>query len=238
MFDPVLAAAILESCIADCDSSLYLYGSVATGMAQPGLSDVDLLTVGLPSAEAADVTRALSARFSDLCRGVEVAVAQESDFRGESDESYGSRVFLRHYCVHLAGPDMHSSLPDFPADVRAARGFNGDIAQHAQRWKTELADGSDAARLSRRLARKSLLAVAGLVSVHDETWTTDRATAAARWAEIEPILADDLQTLLLWSGECATHDRGSVAAALDGVISRIILDFETLIGLWQVEPGC
>jgi hypothetical protein len=207
-------------------------------MAQPGLSDVDLLTVGLRPADAADVARALSERFSGLCRGVEVAIAQESDFRGESDESYGSRVFLRHYCVHLAGPDLHSSLPDFPADVRAARGFNGDIAQHSQWWRMQLDDECDVAPLSRRLARKSLLAVAGLVSMHDDTWTTDRATAAARWAEIEPSLADDLQTLLLWSGEGATHDRGSVEAALDGVVSRIVLDFETLVGLWQVEPGC
>jgi hypothetical protein len=57
--------------------------------------------------------------------------AQRSNFSHESDEAYGGRVFLRHYCVHLVGPDLHSALPDFTADVRAARGFNGDIAQNA-----------------------------------------------------------------------------------------------------------
>ena len=232
VFEPVLGAAIIANRIAGHDSSMYLYGSVATGIAQPGRSDVDLLTVGLPAGEAADVARVLSARFSGLCRAVEVAAAQHVDFQGESDEASGGRVFLRHYCIHLAGPDLHSDLPDFPADVRAARGFNGDIAQHAQRWRAELADGCDAAQVGRRLARKSLLAVTGLVSVHDETWTTDRATAAARWAEIEPSLADDLHTLLVWSSEGATHHRGPVEAALDGVVTRIVLDFETLIGLW------
>ena len=237
VFEPVLEAAILASCIGDRDSSLYLYGSVATGMAQPGLSDVDLLTVGLPSAEAAKVERALSIRFSDLCRAVEVAAAQESDFRGGSDEAYGGRVFLRYYCVHLVGPDLHSALPDFSADDRAARGFNGDIAQHAQRWRMDLDGGVDVAPLSRRLARKSLLAVAGLVSVHDDTWTTDRATAAARWAEVEPALADDLYMLLRWSRGKPTLQRRSVEAVLDGIVAQIVVDFEASVGLWKAETG-
>jgi len=237
IFDPVLDAAILASRIVDRDSSLYVYGSVATGMAQPGLSDVDLLSVGLPSAEAVEIARTLSMRFSDLCRAVEVAAAQESDFWGGNGEAYGGRVFLRHYCVHLVGPDLHSDLPDFPADVRAARGFNGDIAQHAQRWRMQLDDGCDVARLSRRLARKCLLAVAGLVSVHDDTWTTDRATAATRWAEIEPALADDLYTLVRWSRESSTLQRGSVEAALDGIVAQIVVDFEASVGLWKVDIG-
>lgn len=237
LFEPVLYAAVFAVRAADRDSSLYVYGSVATGMAQPPESDVDLLTVGLPSAEAADVTRALSVRFSDLCRAVEVAVAQRSDFSGETDEAYGGRVFLRHYCVHLVGPDLHSALPEFAADVRAARGFNGDIAQHARRWRMELDDGRDPVQLSRRLARKSLLAVAGLVSVHDDTWTTDRTTGAARWAEIEPSLASDLHMLLSWSRESATPDRKSVEAALDGVVTQITASFETSIGLWNSANG-
>ena len=235
VFEPVLDAAVFASRIADRDSSLYLYGSVATGMAQHGSSDVDLLTVGLPSAEAADLARVFSVRFSDLCRAVEVAAAQPSGFWGESDEAYGGRVFLRHYCVHLAGADLHSALPDFPADVRAARGFNGDIAQHAQRWRRQLDDECDVVQLSRRLARKSLFAVAGLVSVHDGAWTTDRATAASRWAEIEPEVAGDLDMLLSWSGDGETPHLESIDAALDGVVARIVADFEASIGLWKAE---
>lgn len=237
LFQPVLDAAVVAFPTADRDSSLYVYGSVATGMAQPAKSDVDLLTVGFPSAEAAAVARHLSARFSDLCRAVEVAVAQRSDFSPETDEGYGGCVFLRHYCVHLAGPDLHSALPDFAADVRAARGFNGDIAQNAKRWRMELDDGRDPVQVSRGLARKTLLAVAGLVSVHDDTWTTDRTTAAARWAEIEPSLANDLHMLLAWSRDRATPVREAVEAALDGVVTQITASFETSIGLWNSENG-
>ena len=234
-FEPVLRASKDMVRAADAGSSLYVYGSVATGMAQPGESDVDLVTIGLPSTKAAEVGIVLSRQFSDLCRAVQVAAAQPSDFSGDSDEDYGGRVFLRHYCAHLVGPDRHSALPDFPADARAARGFNGDIAENAQRWRLELAAERDAVELSRSLARKSLFAVAGLVSVHDHTWTTDRAIAAARWGEIQPALADDLQMLLAWSSGTAQPDLQSVEAALNGVIDRIVCAFEASIGLWNSE---
>ena len=222
---------------ATSDSSLYVYGSVATGMALPGKSDVDLLTIGLSSATAVQIGRTLSAQFSDLCRAVEVAAAEPRDFSGEGDQAYGGRVFLRHYCVHLAGPDRQSALPNFPADTRAARGFNGDIAANARRWRLELEAGRDLSELGRRLARKTLLAVAGLVSVHDHTWTTDRAYAKTRWSEIEPALATDLQMLLAWSSGEASPDRQSVEAALDGVVDRIVSSFDTSIGFWTSETS-
>ena len=114
---------------------------------------------------------------------------QLDDLRGEGDEAYGNRVFLRHYCVQLAGPPRTDLGRTYPADVRAAHGFNGDIARHAGRWQRLLDDGAEPVALGCRVARKSLLAAAGLVSVVDGGWTTDRATAARRWAEIEPGLA-------------------------------------------------
>lgn len=99
------------------------------------------------------------------------------DFVGESDEAYGNRVFLKHYCVRLAGPDIAAAWPACKADARAARGFNGDIARHAARWREATSN-----RSARRIARKTLLALAGLVSVQEGIWTTDRRTAAEHWA--------------------------------------------------------
>jgi hypothetical protein len=51
--------------------------------------------------------------------------------------------------------------------------------------------------LGRRVARKTLLAVAGLVSVHDTTWTTDREGATQRWSVIDPPLSAPWSTSLL-----------------------------------------
>jgi predicted nucleotidyltransferase len=46
LFEPVLAEAMA---LIDHETSLYVYGSVATGTARPGSSDVDLLAVGMPT---------------------------------------------------------------------------------------------------------------------------------------------------------------------------------------------
>jgi uncharacterized protein len=215
-FEPVLAAA-------SSDASLYVYGSVATGQAVVGRSDVDLLAIGLPRAH--ELSASLTERFAGLCRSVEIGAASEADFAGGGDEAYGNRVFLRHYCVHVAGPALPVE-PPFPADARAARGFNGDIAQHLARWRADPSPG-------RTIARKTLVAVAGLVSVHDGTWTTDRVGAAARWAEISPTDAADLRLLVSWIDGAA--DAAAIPRLLDGAVARVAERFAADIGLWDAR---
>lgn len=229
-------AAVVRAAVSAVDhhrSSLYLYGSVANGTAQVRTSDVDFLSIDLPSASA--VAARLSKDFALLCRGVEVAAAAAGDLVGESDEAYGNRVFLRHYCIHLAGPDHAVGLAAFPADARAARGFNGDLAQHLRRWQDQ--HEARAARpheLGVRIARKTLLAVAGLVSVHDRTWTTSRPLAAQRWAEVEPELGSALSLLASWADGSVRPTQPGVARALSdvGIVTAIVARFENLIGLW------
>lgn len=232
-FEPVLTAASELVGSHDAQGSLYLYGSVATGQAGVPSSDVDLFTIDVGPHVASTIGQTLSGRFSDLCRAVDMGAARTSDYLGDTDAAYGNRVFLRHYCVHLSGPPQHESLPDYPADVRAARGFNGDIAEHAKRWRVALYAEGDHAELARRVARKSLLAVAGLVSVYDRTWTTDRAGSASRWAEIEPELARDLSHLVSWMEGQVIPSRAELARTLGGLIAELVRTFESRIGLWR-----
>ena len=211
-------------------ASVYVYGSVATGQAISPASDVDFLTIGLDNAVATQIGAIQSVRFRDLCRGVEIAAASPSDFVGDSDEAYGGRVFLHHYCVHLAGTDLDTATPGFPGDRRAARGFNGDIGRHLARWRDDV-DTTNSAELGRRIARKTLLAVAGLVSVHDATWTTDREWAARRWSEVHPPLRAGLEELLAWvAGDSA--DRQAIDRSLDGVVAVVVEQYAADIGLW------
>ena len=147
-FEPVLAAAsdLVQS--HGAQGSLYLYGSVATGQARVPSSDVDLFTIGVGPDASSVIGQTLSRRFSSLCRAVDIGAAQTSDYLGDTDAAYGNRVFMRHYCVHLSGVAHHGSLPDYPADIRAARGLNGDIAIHAERWRHALDAGGDHAELA------------------------------------------------------------------------------------------
>ena len=189
------------------------------------------MTFGVSPHAAAALGHELSERFTALCRAVDIAAAQPGDLVGEHDEAHGNRAFLRHYCVHLTGPPRHRGLAACAADAHTARGFNGDIAQHARRWRGEAQD-EDPAVLGRRLARKTLFAVAGLVSVRDATWTTDRATAARRLAHLEPAAAEDLARLLRWSDGVEAADAGAVSQSLDGIVERIASEFAHSIGLW------
>ena len=191
-----------------------------------------MLTVALKPAPARGLGADLSARFAAVCREVAVAPIPSDSLHDDSDQAYGDRVFLRHYCVHLSGADPAHEWPAFPADVRAARGFNGDLALHADRWRAALGEGTDPRRLGRALARKTLLAIAGLVSIHDRTWTTDRTTAARRWAELHPELASDLDVLLAWSESRAHTDDATIQRALNGIITPTVSAFSTQIGLW------
>ena len=195
-------------------------------------SDVDLLTIDLDPGVAVAVGRELTDRFRSVCRAVEVAAAGASDYRGDTDANHGNRVFLRHYCVHVSGPSRHDALPDFPADVRAARGFNGDIAVHAEGWSIALDEASDPAALGRQIARKSLLAVSGLVSIRDNTWTTDRVSGARRWAAIEPDLSRDLDTLVTWIDGAVAPTRHEVSRILTGFINELVRSYSSIVGLW------
>jgi uncharacterized protein len=231
-FEPVIAAAVDAIRVVGEQAALYLYGSVATGQAMVGTSDVDLLTVDVATADAETIERLLSPPFAALCRGVEIAATQSADLEGDADEPYGNRVFLRHYCVHLAGPRHHRPAEPFAADRRAARGFNGDIAQHARRWRDAIDRGDDPTAVARRLARKTLLAVAGLVSVHDGTWTTDRSTAARRWALIDRALSEGLETLVSWTDRASRLHSDHVIRALDNTVDPLANAFADAIGLW------
>jgi hypothetical protein len=235
LFEPVLADAIAIA--GESGASLYVYGSVANGTARAGSSDVDLLSIDFP--DAALLEQPLTARYADRCRAVEVVAATTADFAGDTDAAYGYRVFLRHYCVHLAGPDPGAALPAFPADARAARGFNGDIGQHLRQWRAEQQSGTVAPDvLGVRAARKALLAVAGMVSVHDRTWTTGRADAVRRWSEVEPGLAPQLSRLRSWAARDGHPSPEDVRHALadDGIIGAIAARFEGLIGFWTGSP--
>ena len=235
-FRPVHHAAIAMIQERDNSASVYAYGSVVTGQARVGVSDVDLLTIG-PSADDANLIGAeLSTRFAGICRGVEIGVAKAGDFVGGSDESYGNRVFLRHYCVLLAGPDLRHPKHDFAGDRHAARGFNGDIGRHAHRWRNALDAGEETGLIAQRMARKSLLAVAGLVSIHDHTWTTDRETSADRWSRIAPEHRAGLARLMSWTSIAPEPPVETVRDVLDGTVESIVSAFSELIGLWSDDP--
>ncbi len=247
-FEPVLAEAVgLVGGVPG--ASLLLYGSVATGTTDPTRSDVDLLSFGLSAERAQALGRRLGAQYADRCRGVDVTPVPQGAFDGGGDEAYGWRVFLRHYCLPLVGPGPDRLVPDlgaaYAADASAARGFNGDLDEHLARWRAEADDAATSpGPLAVRVARKTLLALTGLVSVHDATWTTDRARAAGRWSGVEPAYAAELARLLGWSASARRPtgrrpERGDLERVLgdDGVVGVVAARFTDLVGMWGAQSA-
>jgi uncharacterized protein len=228
-FEPVVRDAVAEFDAASTGSGeLHLYGSVANGTARRGRSDVDLVAIDAPAGWAAAAGDRLSRRYADLCRAVQIGSASSSDYAGDDDEAYGNRVFLTHYCVHLAGADAVRSPSAFPGDVRAARGFNGDIGAHLRRWR---ASGGSA----RAIARKTLVAAAGIVSVRHACWTTDRSSAVDAWQSIDAREHAMLRVLLDWSDATIQPTSRDLAATLvpGGIVNAVADRFAAEIGLWR-----
>lgn len=228
VYEPVLTTLhrAFEEVRSD-SAELHLYGSVANGSARPGHSDVDLVAIDVPEEWCRRAGQELSARFSALVREVAIGCAHRADFSGEDDEPYGNRVFLRHYCVPLAGPDSLRPGEPFPGDARAARGFNGDIHLRLAQWRARRPT-------ARALARKTLFAAAGVASVLTGTWTTALSAGAGFWAETEPGRAEEMARLHEW----ATGAPGPGAADLDaalapgGVVASVVERFRAEVGLW------
>lgn len=66
-YEPVLRSAVAAfGEVSDRNSELHLYGSVATGMARLGVSEVDMLAIGVPAGWARAVSADLSRRFIDV----------------------------------------------------------------------------------------------------------------------------------------------------------------------------
>lgn len=179
----------------------------------------------VPEGWARDIGAALSGRFGDLCRGVEIGQAQPADYRGSATRRTGigcsctttvCRSWAWTRCAVRGPPQGCSSRPR----------FNGDVEKCLNAWRTVSAD-------PRRVARKTLLAAAGLISVHYGTWTTDRGTAARRWAELDPDCAVAVARILSWAEGRSIPSAATLGAALgrSGVVAVVAERFHTDVGL-------
>ena len=196
-FQPIVGAAV-RTMAEHTACSLYLYGSVATGVALSP-SDVDLLTVGLDADVASSVAHTLSDQFRDRCRCVDVAVVQPADLVGDT-----CAAALASFSVTTA---LICADPQSTPVCLATRQTNEPL-EHSTATSTDTRNSGSMSSTGRRksrwacwpgVARKTLLALTGLVSVHDGIWTTDRESGVRRWSEIEPDRADELDMLRTWS---------------------------------------
>ncbi len=154
--------------------SIWVYGSVATGQAVRGRSDLDLLvlTSGPPLVRPADVVR--SVETAGLVRTVEVSTMTMADLDGPHGAA--NRCFLRHYAICWQGVPPPVEGPGCRATMALARGLAGALMAALPGLAEGRLDGRDPGRIGRVM----LIAAATVCAVRENGWSTDRAYAVRR----------------------------------------------------------
>lgn len=225
-YDAVVESAV-EAVVAqlgDALDGLYIYGSVATGMARPPTSDVDLYAIVLRDAGAASREAAsdLSARYAPIVREVGVSAVLLDDVLADTLEGWAERCFVRHYCVHLAGRNRKQDLPACQASPALARGVNGNvgdaIGRSLNRLRSEVLDERRTRHAIAWSARKLLMSAATLLSTRAGGWTTDRDAGARLLTTAAPQLSTCVRRVQRWT-KLDTSESHTSVPPLDEVLT-------------------
>ncbi|MBP6344309.1 nucleotidyltransferase domain-containing protein [Neisseriaceae bacterium CLB008] len=156
--------------------SLYVYGSVARGTAVPGRSDLDLTVVlqKVPNeAQArilADIRQGLAADYPIVSK-VDFDLGVLADVLApESALRWGG--WLKHYCRHLAGPDLSLSFDLLKPSRDLALALNGDCVERLSDYVTALMAATEHAEVVRLQREASRLLIRATMVLRQETDTT------------------------------------------------------------------
>lgn len=203
VFRPVVAAAgtRLVDVFGARLHSAYLYGSLPRGTPRPGRSDLDLLLAlraeptGADRADADALGAALDGEFGQIdgCR----ALLFSRERLLSAPERYDLGWFVACLCTPLLGEDLGPLLPRYRPDTHLARGTNGDLAVHLDRWRPRIAaaDGGEAAvrPLVRYMSRHLVRTGFTLVMPRWGGWTGELREMAEAFARYYPERGDQMR---------------------------------------------
>lgn len=143
--------------------SLYLYGSVAWGDANPGVSDLDLTLIlrDAPDAHALEqleqVRRALEQRHPQVSK-IDFDIGHRAEvLAAEQKNRWG--FWLKHCCRCVWGDDLSLHFELFRPSRDIAQALNGDFAQVLAEYRGRIERASDEPtrlRLQREASRKAI----------------------------------------------------------------------------------
>ncbi|NYF81358.1 nucleotidyltransferase domain-containing protein [Granulicella arctica] len=239
VYRPVLddSIALLTSTFEARLHGIYLYGSVATGHARLGKSDIDLLVIfsnpisDPDQAKIKHVAKNLSASYQSCVReiGIGAAPLQEA----LSKESLpGLGCFIKHLCVCVAGEDIRPLLPKFRPSIEVARGFNGDYAIDTQATLNELGETNQPAiaqAVMRRICRKTVRTGFSLVMPRLGRWTTELETSFEYFCRYYPEKRTSMTLILDWI-QRPPEDKTEFLRTVTPLAEWLTTEFDRVIG--------
>lgn len=180
--------------------SVYVYGSVATGLAVPGRSDLDLSLIlrGPPSERD-------SCCIEGVRRKIEAAhpVVSKVDFDiglldevSSADARMAWRYWLKHHCRCIVGKNLAEGVPPFRPSRTLALAVNEDFEHVLGKYLNALAaaqSGAVADRLMREASRKLIRSTNVLRNEADPDWPETLEEHVARFQRLFPAHGGELQ---------------------------------------------
>lgn len=229
----IIVDKVLHAILADPASqldSVYLYGSIATGKAVKGKSDLDIIVVFKEKAndellkKISSLEAKLTKEYELIFRDVGLATTHVDDALSEK-ERLGGLCFLKHLSVCIYGDDITKNVSGFKPTKAVAKGFNGDIAKSLKSLKEKIKNaisGQEVKKVSQLLAKKIIRTAFSLVMPRAASWTTNLQTSVETFLQYYPEKTKEMNTVLGWS-KIGTDDKEE------------ILKFINTFGLWLTQ---
>lgn len=205
MVDEVLSLIVAK--LGSQLDGIYLYGSVVTGKAIEGKSDLDILLVlkespnNTLSGEIKSLERTLSEKYEPVLRGVGLTVTNIAEVTSEK-EKYGYMCYIKHLCVCIYGNDITKDVGNFKPSKEVARGFNGDISEFLKSYRDKIEKAtseSELKKLSQEVSKKIVRTGFSLVMPRSGSWSTDLQSSFDTFIYYYPEKATDMNVALDWA---------------------------------------
>ncbi|WP_298958205.1 nucleotidyltransferase domain-containing protein [uncultured Roseibium sp.] len=180
--------------------SVYIYGSIATGKAVAGRSDLDLTLIlnKAPSKHDSDLIESKRRNFeiaNPIVSKVDFGIGFLEDIVSV-DASLAWRYWLKHHCRCIAGEDLAEDIPLFRPSRSLALEVNGDFEQVLGKYHRLLLvsrPASNNGRLVREASRKLIRSTNMLRKDRDIDWPDTLEEHVARFQGLFPDHRDELQ---------------------------------------------
>ena len=228
---------VLTTVVKDFSSeleSVYLYGSIATGKAIEGKSDLDILIVLKEKAskelgaEISALENRLTEKYASMLRGVGLAVTNIDEVKSETEAS-GLMCFIKHLCVCIYGNDLARNVSAFKPTKEVANGFSSDFSDKLEAFKKKLATTTlsedEMKTQSQAFAKRMIRTSFSLVIPRSQSWTTDLKKSTDTFSYYYPEKAKEIRVALQWSEE-GSADVQEVTGFLDNFGEWLSAEFE------------
>ncbi len=207
-----------------------MYGSVATGKAVEGKSDLDILLVlkDAPNNELSEkisvLEKNLSEKYEPKLRGVGLTVTNVGEVTSEK-EKYGYMCYIKHLCVCIYGNDVTKDVPAFHPSREVAKGFNGDIKESLLSYKSKIENAdseTELKKLSQEVSKKIVRTGFSLVMPRSGSWSTDLQSSFDTFLYYYPEKTEEMSIALAWA-KAGSSDK------------MVVIKFINTFGQWLSE---